>query len=166
MPEAPLSYHAPGAAMNPGTTAESWYRQSLQINEALGDRPSLASSYGQLGLLAEARGDPAKALDWMVRCSGVFPEFPHPATGPGPHHLARLTGRLACPPLRQAGSTAPGTALRHISAPLCRTLRPWGGSSSSHGCRNGPGPWWLSRFAATCIRHLRGYVRQSASMVK
>ncbi len=72
--------------------AEDRYRKSLEIKEALGNRPDKASTYGQLGLLAEARGEPAAALDWTIRCVTLFPEFPHPATGPGPQHLARLTG--------------------------------------------------------------------------
>ena len=35
--------------------AEDWYRKSLAIKEELGDRPGMAITYGQLGLLAEAR---------------------------------------------------------------------------------------------------------------
>ncbi|MEA2297378.1 MAG: hypothetical protein QOF77_314, partial [Solirubrobacteraceae bacterium] len=74
--------------------AEDWYRQSLTINEELGNRPGMALTYGQLGLLADARDRPAEALDWTVRCVALFDEFPHPATGPGPAHLARLTAKL------------------------------------------------------------------------
>ena len=33
--------------------AEDWYRKSLTINEELGDRPGMALTYAQLGLLAE-----------------------------------------------------------------------------------------------------------------
>ncbi len=54
----------------------------------------MAMTYGQLSLLAEAQDDAATALDWMVRCVALFPEFPHPSTGPGPFHLARLTAQL------------------------------------------------------------------------
>ena len=74
--------------------AEQWYRKSLAINEDLGNRPGMATGYGQLGLLAEARGQPQRALEWIIRCVTVFDEFPHPSTGPGPHHLARLTAML------------------------------------------------------------------------
>jgi tetratricopeptide (TPR) repeat protein len=74
--------------------AERWYRKSLDIKEDLGNRPGMANSYGQLGLLAEARRRPQLALEWIIRCVTVFDEFPHPLTGPGPSHLARLTTQL------------------------------------------------------------------------
>ena len=38
-------------------TAEASYRQSLTIDEQLGDQAGMASSYHQLGILAQARGD-------------------------------------------------------------------------------------------------------------
>jgi len=76
------------------SSAERWYRQALAIDESLGDRPGMAGSYGQLGLVAEARGRKGQALEWMVRCVALFSELPHPLTGPGPDHLARLTGEL------------------------------------------------------------------------
>jgi len=71
----------------------------------------MAMSYGQLGLLAEARGDPAVALDWVVRCIALFPEFPHPATGPGPRHLFRLTAALGLPALESSWQRCTGTPL-------------------------------------------------------
>jgi hypothetical protein len=91
--------------------AEQWYQKSLAIKEALGDRPGLATSYGQLGLLAELRGDVAGALDWTVRCVALFSEFPHPATGPGPRHLVRLTGTLGLPALAASWQRCTGAAL-------------------------------------------------------
>jgi hypothetical protein len=54
---------------------------------------------GQLGRLAETRKDLAAALDWTVRCNALFSEFPHPATGPVPRHLVRLTAALGLPAL-------------------------------------------------------------------
>jgi tetratricopeptide (TPR) repeat protein len=75
-------------------TAENWYQQALTIKEELGNRPSIALTYGQLGLLAEARGGTAAALAWVIRCVILFDAFPHPATGPAPRHLARLTAIL------------------------------------------------------------------------
>jgi tetratricopeptide (TPR) repeat protein len=74
--------------------AGDWYRKALTIKEELGNRPSMALTYGQLGLLAEARQQPGQALEWTVRCVTLFDQFPHPATGPGPQHLARLTRQL------------------------------------------------------------------------
>jgi tetratricopeptide (TPR) repeat protein len=91
-----------------GTTAEArgrldeaddWYRKALTIFEELGDRPKMAMTYGQFGLLAEVRQQPGQALDWIVRCVTLFDQFPHPMTGPGPDHLARLTRQLGIPAL-------------------------------------------------------------------
>jgi tetratricopeptide (TPR) repeat protein len=98
----PSAYHQLGmVAQHRGDldAAEDWYRKSLEILEALGNRPGMALSYGQLGLLAEARGDHATALDWTVRSVALLPEFPHPATGPVPLHLAWLTTMLGIPAL-------------------------------------------------------------------
>ena len=115
------SYHELGrVAQNSGKleTADTWYRKSLEIKEALQNRPEMASTYGQLGLLSEARGDGAGALDWTVRCVALFPEFPHPATGPGPGHLARLTAELGMPALEASWQRCTG-------GPLPETVRAW-----------------------------------------
>jgi tetratricopeptide (TPR) repeat protein len=82
--------------------AEDWYRKALTIEEELRNQPEMALTYGQLGLLAEARQQPGQALDWTVRCVTLFDQFPHPSTGPGPQHLARLTRQLGMPALEQA----------------------------------------------------------------
>jgi tetratricopeptide (TPR) repeat protein len=79
--------------------AGNWYRKALTIKEDLRDLPGMAMTYGQLGLVAEARQQPGQALDWIVRCVTLFDQFPHPATGPGPVHLARLTKLLGIPVL-------------------------------------------------------------------
>ncbi len=91
--------------------AEAWYEKSLEIVEALGDRPKMAMTYGQLGLLSEERGKDHQALDWTVRCVALFPEFPHPATGPGPRHLARLTVKLGQAALAESWRRSTGAAL-------------------------------------------------------
>ena len=44
--------------------AEAWYRRALEINEALGDRPSLAMTYHNLGWVAQKRGDLDAAEAW------------------------------------------------------------------------------------------------------
>jgi tetratricopeptide (TPR) repeat protein len=109
-----VAYHQLGmVAQDRGdlAAAEGWYRKSLEINEALGNRPGLASSYGQLGLLAEAREDLAAALDWTVRCVALFDQFPHPATGPAPQHLARLTASLGLPALEASWQRCAGRVL-------------------------------------------------------
>ncbi len=108
------SYHQLGrVAQDRGRLEEAhdWYRQSLAIREDLGNRPGLALSYGQLGLLAEKRGHPRQALEWMVRCVALFPEFPHPLTGPGPDHLARLTAQLGIDALEASWLEITGSAL-------------------------------------------------------
>ncbi len=108
------SYHQLGmVAQHRGDleSAQDWYQQSLEIYESLGDLPHLAMSYGQLGLLAEAASRASEALDWMVRCVNLFPEFPHPATGPGPHHLARLTSELGMSELEASWQRCTGQSL-------------------------------------------------------
>jgi hypothetical protein len=91
--------------------AEHWYHQALTINEQLGNRPGMAMSYGQLGLLAEQREQPTQALEQMVRCVTVFDEFPHPMAGPGPRHLARLTVHLGMPALERTWLDVTGSPL-------------------------------------------------------
>ena len=53
------SYHQLGmVAQDRGRLdeAEDWYAQSLAINEELGDRPGMATSYHQLGIRRAAAG--------------------------------------------------------------------------------------------------------------
>jgi hypothetical protein len=71
----------------------------------------MALTYGQLGLLAETRKDVPTALDWTVRCIALFSEFLHPATGPGPHHLVRLTKALGVPALEASWQRCTGAPL-------------------------------------------------------
>jgi tetratricopeptide (TPR) repeat protein len=119
-----ISYHQLGmVAQDRGRLddAEDWYRQSLTIDQELGDRPGMATSYHQLRLLAEARERLADALQWMVRCATLFDEFPHPATGPAPAHLARLTAQLGLPALEACwqavtGDPLPSAVRDHITA--------------------------------------------------
>jgi tetratricopeptide (TPR) repeat protein len=91
--------------------AEGWYRKSLAIYEELSNRPHQAMTYGQLGLLAADREQPGQALDWMVRCVTLFDQFPHPLTGPGPDHLARLTRQLGMPALERTWQQVTGQPL-------------------------------------------------------
>ncbi|MFG2346139.1 tetratricopeptide repeat protein, partial [Streptomyces phaeochromogenes] len=91
--------------------AEDWYRQSLTIKEVTGNQPGMATTYGQLGLLAENRGQPEEALKWIVQCIALFEQFPHPATGPGPAHLKRMTNSLGIGTLEQTWQSVTGSPL-------------------------------------------------------
>ncbi|MEM9880148.1 MAG: hypothetical protein AAF862_12815, partial [Pseudomonadota bacterium] len=51
----------------------------------------MASTYGQLGLLAEARSQLPEALQWTIRSLTLFEEFSRPAAGPALQNLFRLT---------------------------------------------------------------------------
>ncbi|MGI9178947.1 MAG: CHAT domain-containing protein [Longimicrobiaceae bacterium] len=47
--------------------AEQWYRRSLEIEEALGNRPGMAQSYHQLGIVEQSRGELDAAEQWYRR---------------------------------------------------------------------------------------------------
>jgi hypothetical protein len=94
--------------------AQNWYRKSLTIKEELGNRPGMALSFGQLGLLAEDRGRPEQAMEWTIRCVALFDEFPHPATEPGPTHLARLTALLGIDTLQRCWHRVTGKPLPDV----------------------------------------------------
>ena len=66
------SYHQLGiVAQDRGRLDEAadWYARSLAIKEELGDRPGMALTYGQLGLLAEEQRQsrPGAGVDSPVR---------------------------------------------------------------------------------------------------
>ena len=105
--------------------AEDWCRRALTICEELDDREGMALGYGTLGLLAEARDEHAIALEWTVRCVALFEEFPHPSTGPGPMHLARLTTKLGLEALDSSwqvvtGKPVPAALRDHLSPSAAR----------------------------------------------
>jgi hypothetical protein len=104
--------------------AEDWYRKALTIDEALGNEPGMAFTFGQLGLLAEARGQAGAAMEWTVRCVTVFDEFPHPLTGPGPYHMARLTARLGITALEEAWRKVTGNPLPQAVREYVESNRP------------------------------------------
>ncbi|MFD6095912.1 tetratricopeptide repeat protein [Nocardiopsis flavescens] len=81
--------------------AENWYHRALTIKKELDNIPGIATTYGELGLLREKQGRLQQALEWMIRCVALFPEFPHPSTGPAPMHLVRLAQQLGMPALEQ-----------------------------------------------------------------
>ncbi|MGI9182568.1 MAG: tetratricopeptide repeat protein, partial [Longimicrobiaceae bacterium] len=47
--------------------AEQWYRRSLEINEALGDRPGMATSSHPLSIVKQLRGELDAAAQWYRR---------------------------------------------------------------------------------------------------
>ncbi|HEU0089726.1 MAG TPA: tetratricopeptide repeat protein [Pseudonocardiaceae bacterium] len=101
--------------------AEEWHRQSLTISEELSDQHAMALSFVLLGLLTETQGRVDEALEWTVRCITLFDEFPHPMTGPGPMHLARLTAELGIETLercwrRVTGQTLPPSVRDFVTA--------------------------------------------------
>ena len=102
--------------------AEGWYTKSLAIYAEIQDRPSMASCYGQLGLVAEEQGKLRQALELIIKCVALFDEFPHPATGPGPHYLAQLTNQLGIGTLETSWQTI-------TDSPLPEAVRDYIGSS-------------------------------------
>jgi hypothetical protein len=74
----------------------------------LGNRPGVALSYAQLGLLAEEQGQASSSREWAIRCVILFDPFPHPATRPGVRHLVRLTRQLGLPALEEAWQRVTG----------------------------------------------------------
>jgi len=100
--------------------AEGWYRKSLAISEELEDRPGMALTHSQAGSIAEQRGQLEEALACAVRCVSLFEEIPHPSTGTGPRHLARLTSQLGMTALeatwkRVTGRKLPKTVRDYVS---------------------------------------------------
>jgi tetratricopeptide (TPR) repeat protein len=62
-----ITYHQLGVvAQHRGNlpAAEDWYRKSLEIEKALGNRPGMAASYHQLGRVAQDRDNLPAAEDW------------------------------------------------------------------------------------------------------
>ena len=78
--------------------AEDWYRKSLTIAEALGDRPGIAISYHQLGRVAQDRGRLEEAGDWYRKSLTITEALgDRPGMADGYHELGILAqdqGRL------------------------------------------------------------------------
>jgi tetratricopeptide (TPR) repeat protein len=66
--------------------ALKWYRQALEILEALGDRAGMARSYHQLGGVAEEQGDYEGALNWYRRSLEILEALGDRAGMAGPYH--------------------------------------------------------------------------------
>ena len=48
-----------------------WYRKALALREGLGDREGMATSYHQLGIIAQERGAYQEALKWYRRSLAI-----------------------------------------------------------------------------------------------
>ena len=134
------SYHQLGiVAQHRGDLdqAEDWYRQSLTINEQLGNRPGMATTYGALGQLAEARSDEETALRLVIRSVALFETFPHPSARANAAHLVRLTGQLGEAALAQGWEHVTGQRLpdqvRHVVAENLKTPQDQDNRSQNEG---------------------------------
>ena len=105
---------------------------ALGIEEELGDRPNMAKTYGQLGRLADARGWPEEALEWMVRSIDLFNEFPHPSAGLGTDQLARLSA-LGAEQLAKIWVRVTGRPLPPAVAKFVTKRQSGGAGGASHG---------------------------------
>ena len=57
------------------TDAQEWYQKSLAIEEKLGDRPGMASTYQELGMVAQARGELDTAAEWYQKSLAIKEEL-------------------------------------------------------------------------------------------
>jgi hypothetical protein len=126
--------------------AEDWYSQSLTIKEDLGNRPYMAITYAQLGLLAETRSQPEQALQWNIRSVSLFSDFPSPLTGTAPAVLARLTSQLGITTLQTTwqqvtGQPLPPDIRDHLTRP--QTRHDWRPAADTAILAPTPGPSWL-----------------------
>ena len=81
-------YHRPGR-VDGWMRLTDWYRKSLAIKEELGNRPGMASTYHQLGMIAEDRGRLDEAEDWYRKSLAIDEELGNqPGMARSYHHLA------------------------------------------------------------------------------
>ena len=87
------------------------HRDAAAIFRKHDDRPGLALTYSQLGLLAGEQHNPGQALEWAVRCVALFDDVPHPGAGTGPGQLALLTHQLGTAALEARWQQVTGGSL-------------------------------------------------------
>ncbi len=99
--------------------AEDWYRQSLAIEEDLGNRPGMAITYRQIGKTAQNRGRLDEAEDWYRQSLaieedlGTGPAWPSSTTSSaiprtwGGGWMRPRTGAAGPWPLRRTSGTGP-----------------------------------------------------------
>ncbi|GIH27589.1 hypothetical protein Aph01nite_58990 [Acrocarpospora phusangensis] len=74
--------------------ALDWYRQSLSIDEELGNRAGVATSYHELGAVAQLRGDYEQALDWYRQSLSIKEEVGNRAGMATTYHALGIIARL------------------------------------------------------------------------
>ncbi|MGV1006487.1 MAG: tetratricopeptide repeat protein, partial [Candidatus Nanopelagicales bacterium] len=74
--------------------AERLYRQSLEIDERLGDHAGVAMTSGQLGILCAEQGLPVDAVGFHIRALAILLRLAIPASRVAIHHLASLRDQL------------------------------------------------------------------------
>ena len=95
--------------------AENWYRKSLAISEELGDRPGMAITYHQLGIVAQDRGQLEEAEHWHRKSLAISEEL---GDRPG----------MASP---TTSSASPRTAAGGWRRPRTGTANPWPSARNS-----------------------------------
>jgi tetratricopeptide (TPR) repeat protein len=95
------SGYSPNSSTVPDEAAE-WYARSQAIRQELGDRPGLADSYHQLGMVAQDQGRLDEAAEWYARALAIREEL---GNRPG---LAASYGQLG---LLAEQQHSPGRAL-------------------------------------------------------
>ncbi|MBI3744404.1 MAG: tetratricopeptide repeat protein, partial [Chloroflexi bacterium] len=70
--------------------AENLYKDSLAIQRKLGNQDGIASSLGQMGLLAEAQGNLAEAEQFLVQALEIFQKLGAPDTATVHRALERV----------------------------------------------------------------------------
>ncbi len=100
------------------------HRDAAAIFRKHDDRPGLALTYSQLGLLAGEQHNPGQALEWAVRCVALFDDVPHPGAGTGPGQLALLTHQLGTAALEACWQQVTGDSLPGAVRDYVRSYRP------------------------------------------
>lgn len=70
--------------------AQNYGEEAVRLAEQVGDRQVMTLSYGVLGVLTEAQGDPARALDWTVRAASLLSDGSQQTASSVPEQLTRL----------------------------------------------------------------------------
>lgn len=81
------------------------------MSEELGNPPGDTQTFGALGLIAEQRGDPRRALEWVIRSVASIEDFPNPITDRSAGRLRILTAELGVSMLESSWQKVTGAAL-------------------------------------------------------